>query len=79
MARVERHIHESRLLNCNPKPSFTIKTPIEHYDVSGCEFLDVSETGDRIVGTFTVNPNGVAAKHSAVYVFEVDSIGDTIQ
>ncbi|KAF1762492.1 hypothetical protein GCK72_010754 [Caenorhabditis remanei] len=79
IARMERHIHESRLLNCNPRPSFTIKTPIDHYNVAGCEFLDVSDTGDRVVGTFTIAPHGPTPKHSAVYVFEVDSLGDTIQ
>lgn len=79
IARAERHIHESRLLNCNPRPSFTIKTPIDHYSIAGCEFLDTTENGDRIVGTFSVNPNGTSPKHSAVYVFEVDSIGNAIQ
>uniref|UniRef100_A0A1I7U941 WD_REPEATS_REGION domain-containing protein n=1 Tax=Caenorhabditis tropicalis TaxID=1561998 RepID=A0A1I7U941_9PELO len=79
IGRMERHIHESRLLNCNPIPSFIIKTPIEHYSIGGCEYLDVSENGDRIVGTFSVNQTAVTQKHSAVYVFEVDSIGDTIQ
>ncbi|UMM22000.1 hypothetical protein L5515_003439 [Caenorhabditis briggsae] len=79
ISRMERHVHESRLLNCQPRPTFTIRTPIDHYNVAGCEFLDVSDTGDRIVGTFTLNPNGPTQKHSAVYVFEVDSIGDTIQ
>lgn len=79
ISRMERHIHESRLLNCNPRPSFTIKTPIDHYEIAGCEFLDVSDTGDRIVGTFSIKPNVHTQKHSAVYVFEVDSIGDTIQ
>ncbi|EGT35696.1 hypothetical protein CAEBREN_03516 [Caenorhabditis brenneri] len=79
VGRMERHIHESRLLNCTQNPSFVIKTPVEHYSIAGCEYLDVSDNGDRIVGTFTVHPNGFRAKHSAVYVFEVDSIGDTIQ
>lgn len=79
IGRMERHIHESRLLNCNPKPSFSIRTPIDHYDVVGCEYLDVSDNGDRIVGTFSVTPQGMQEKHSAVYVFEVDSVGDAIQ
>ncbi|CAI2348026.1 unnamed protein product [Caenorhabditis sp. 36 PRJEB53466] len=79
ISRAERHIHESRLLNCSPIPSFTIRTPIDHYDIAGCEFLDVADGGDRIVGTFTVKADGPTPQHSAVYVFETDSIGDTIQ
>ncbi|CAI5445104.1 unnamed protein product [Caenorhabditis angaria] len=75
--QIQRQIDEMRLLNHTPRPSFVLKNPIkESGDVIGCEFLEVNEEGNRIIGSFPIGDpySGMSKRqYSSVYVFNVDT------
>ncbi|CAD6200024.1 unnamed protein product [Caenorhabditis auriculariae] len=70
--QLDRRFVETRLLNCNNRPTFVLDTPkpLEiSKPASGCEFLHVTPDGKTVLGCFAFGDN--EGTMSSVYVLNV--------